>query len=183
MGGKKAILAAHILFGEYGARQALQDKAMSVPAKSKDDKFDRLSTIRSCMSSFHFQRRNSYLHAEQIRSYWKRAQTEVKRVNVGGRKPRWKLDTAIAVLAVLLADANHHQRGWAKIGLRTIQRRASIAFPDIECSLNTVKRSLDRLASAGITKKRRSTTATCVPDVYVILKGAPPASPDWIELY
>lgn len=183
MGGKKAILAAHILFGEDGARQALQYKAMSVPAKSKDDKFDRLNTIRSCMSSFHFQPGNLYLHAEQIRSYWKRAQTEVKRVSVDGRKPRWKPDPATAVLAVLLADANQHQRGWTKIGLRTIQRRASLAFPDIDCSLNTVRRSLDRLSSAGITKMRRSTSATSVPDVYVILKGAPPASPDWIELY
>lgn len=183
MAGKKAILAAHILFGEEGARQALEDKAMSTPAKSQDDKFDRLNTIRSCMSSFHFQPGNPVLQAEKIRFCWKSAQSNVRRIRVEGRKPRWKLDPAIAVLSVLLADAHRNQRGWTKIGLRTIERQIGIAFPDVECSLNTVKRSLDRLVSAGILRKRRPSKATSVPDVYVILKAAPQTNPDWTELY
>lgn len=183
MGGKKAIRAAHVLFGEDGARKAIEDKARSIPFKSDNDLFDRLNTIRSCMSSFHFQAENTPVDAEEIRSHWNSAKAEVKASLKDKPKPRWKLEPAIAVLSVLLADAQLQKRRFTKLGLREIERRVSSTYPEIKCCTNTVKASLQRLVESGLVRKRRASKATSVPDVYQILKAAPQANEEWIELY
>ena len=183
MGGKKAIRAAHVLFGEDGARKALEDKARRVPAKLEDDLYDRLNTIRSCMSSFHYQAESTPVDSGGIRSCWEMAKAQLKAGLKDKPKPRWKLEPAIAVLSVLLADAELHQRRFTKLGLRENERRVSSTYPEIKCCTNTVKASLHRLVESGLVRKRRVSTATSVPDVYQILKAAPQANEEWIELY